>query len=95
MRSHLQHRKDGNHDKMLLLARGIFMCVEDWHNQDVGFDLLVKTYGGTVRMVEIKDGSLPPSRRRLTPKEEMMAARWGDVFAVAETEDDLRRISFA
>lgn len=89
MRQHTQHRRDGNHAQMLALARQLFPCVEDHSQQTVGYDLLIKNSHGRVFMIEIKDGSLPPSRRRLTPREDMMCNQWGSTYWVIEKADDL------
>ncbi len=95
MRQHTQHRRDGNHAQILALARQLFPCVEDHSQQTVGYDLLIKNARGVVFMVEIKDGSLPPSRRRLTTNESLMAERWGNTYRVVEDVYDLVALASA
>lgn len=46
-------------------------------------------------LLEVKDGSLPPSKRRLTPDEEawhLMARRAGDVYVVLHAREALSRV---
>lgn len=51
---------------------------------DGGPDLVVSR-GKNVVLVEIKDGSLPPSKRKLTKDEERFRADWKAVYYVVET----------
>jgi hypothetical protein len=60
-------------------------------------DLLVG-YGGLCLPVEVKDGSKPPSARKLTPDEERFRMNWRggykiveDLAGVQETVDLLQR----
>ena len=50
-------------------------------------DLLVG-YQGVTYLMEIKDGSLPPSRKRLTPDEAAWHASWKGLAAVIESVDE-------
>lgn len=43
-------------------------------------------------LVEVKDGLLPPSKRRLTPDEAEFHANWRGPIAVVETAEDLVRL---
>jgi hypothetical protein len=56
-------------------------------------DLLVGFRGRTI-CLEVKDGSKPPSARRLTPLEKAFFARWrgGDLFVVDSIEDAIERV---
>lgn len=42
-------------------------------------------------MLEIKDGTLPPSRRALNLAEQAFRAKWGDAYHVVLSEEDALR----
>lgn len=54
-------------------------------------DLLVG-YGGVTMVLEVKDGSLPPSARRLTPDQLKWHGQWkgGPLAVVCDVESALR-----
>jgi hypothetical protein len=54
-------------------------------------DLLARRPGGPVVMLEIKDGTLPPSRRALNLAEQAFRAKWGDAYHVVLSEEDALR----
>lgn len=69
---------------------------EAWYMPpDIGYDLIVALPGGNLGIVEIKDGSLPPSKRQLTPNEqaqrEKLQAR-GVPYTVWECAADVLRM---
>lgn len=48
-------------------------------------------FGGLTFLVEVKDGSKPPSRQRLTEREERFWSTWkGGVYLVRNVEDALQ-----
>lgn len=49
----------------------------------LGYDLIVRFMGAT-RAVEVKDGTLPPSKRQLTQSEQDAESRWGSGYRVVE-----------
>ena len=73
MSRRFSHRKDANHDRLVTLLRLGGAYVLDTSQTGLGFDALVAKYG-RLTPVEIKDGSLPPSRRILTPHEAQVHA---------------------
>lgn len=76
-------RTDSNHAEVRDFLRKAGCVVEDTSDVGRGFpDLLVKTPKGAVLLVEIKDGSKPPSRRFLTEDERAVAVRWGESYRV-------------
>jgi hypothetical protein len=75
-------KRDGNHIAIVKALRAIGVSVLDLASVGRGCpDLLVATRRGSMLM-EIKDGSLPPSRRRLTDDEEAFLAEWRGPAAV-------------
>lgn len=53
-------------------------------------DLVVGKDGKTY-LFEVKDGSLPPSKRQLTPDEKEFKASWKGHYAVIETTEEALR----
>lgn len=69
-------RVDGNHTEIVKALRKIGATVQSL--ADIGHgtpDLLVGFRGRNV-LLEVKDGSLPPSRRTLTPDEAAWSLGW-------------------
>jgi hypothetical protein len=82
-------RTDSNHSQIRDLLRSLLPIVEDTSRFGDGWpDLIVHLRDGTVKFVEIKDGRLPPSARRLTPAEQAFAARWGKAYVVVTSVDE-------
>lgn len=61
------------------------------HVTNGAWDLTVG-YGGLTVLVECKDGSKPPSARKLTPAEREFHAQWTGGIRVVEDEDDVRDV---
>ena len=53
-----------------------------------GFPDLVVAKAGRTALVEVKDGSKPPSERQLTPAELSFEGAWHGRYAVVENLDD-------
>lgn len=51
-------------------------------------DLVVAAPGGATVLVEIKDGTKPPSARRLTPAEEEFRSSWCGRWTLVESVDE-------
>ena len=64
-----KHRKDGNHDDVKAALEAMGYLVLDTSQTNLGFDMICVKHGAA-RFVEVKDGSLPPSRQKLTPHEQ-------------------------
>ena len=90
-------RTDANHSQVMDLYRQMGCSVRSTHTLAHGFpDVCVGHAGGTA-LVEIKDGSKPPSKRRLTPDEQKFADEWlGSpvriVMTAADVVEQARRI---
>ena len=73
---------DRNHGEIVKLFRELGAAVADTSAAGAGFvDIVVQfmprnraSFGKETHLVEIKDGSLPPSRRRLTDRQEVFHA---------------------
>lgn len=68
-------RVDANHQQIRSALEAVGWCVIDTSRIGDGFSDLVCARRGVVVFVEVKDGSKPPSDRRLTPAEEMFRMR--------------------
>lgn len=61
------------------------------HSVGKGFPDLLVGRAGRNKLMEVKDGALPPSARKLTPDEEKFHQEWrGEVVIVYTPEDALR-----
>ena len=58
---------------------------------DKPLDLLVGIHGHNI-LVEVKDGSKPPSRRQLTKDEDQFMMTWKGSCHVIDTADDARAL---
>jgi hypothetical protein len=70
------------------------MGCEVWITSEIGRgapDLVVRK-GTAVRLVEVKDGSKPPSARKLTEDEEDFKDKWEPVYAVIETQEQAHQL---
>jgi hypothetical protein len=80
---------DRNHAEVRDVLRSLCLAVEDLSDVGRGIpDLLVKTARAKVYLVEVKDGLLSPSRRRLTDDEVRVQARWGSSYRVVHSVDE-------
>jgi hypothetical protein len=66
-------RVDGNHADIAKAYEALGCRVRSTAALGFGFPDLVVAWGGICSLVEVKDGTLPPSRRALTDREEAFA----------------------
>ena len=88
-----QHRKDLNQDEIQdeLAARG--MSVMDIHDGPFG-DLLVG-FQGINFVFEVKNPAKPPSKRKLSDKQQQDQASWRGQLDTIHTAEDAVRIIYA
>ena len=84
-------RVDSNQQAIVRLLRQLGCHV--WITSEMGHgapDLVVSHGGGHTALVELKDGSLPPSARRLTGDEAAFRDSCRDraTYVIVETEED-------
>lgn len=90
-------RRDSNHGEIVATLRKLGFSVADTGNIGNGFPDLVVGFAGLNALIEIKDGSKPPSDRRLTDDQRMFHADWKGLILVIETVGDcmaLRMLMF-
>lgn len=85
---HTRHQTDPNHAPVMARFRALCPVVEDHSQGGHGYDAIVETARGSFYVVEIKDGTLPPSARRLSPNELKALDRWGHRYKVVLSEDE-------
>lgn len=86
---------DANQPAIVAALRKCGASVIDCSKLGAGFpDLIVGAFGRTA-LVEVKDGSKPPSRRQLTPDQQQWHAAWrgGTLAVVCDVESALRVLS--
>ncbi len=77
---------DDNQRDLVAALRSFGCTVLPLHQLGHGVpDLLVRRPDGSLALVEVKDGSKPPSARKLTPDEQQFAAQWRGVYYLVST----------
>jgi hypothetical protein len=85
-------RVDGNHADIMTTFRALGCSVQSVASVGKGCpDLLVGKDGWTVP-VEVKDGSKPPSARKLTSDEEIWRANWKGSYALIESPEQAHQL---
>lgn len=83
-------KTDGNHQEIRNGLRAAGVSVADTSGLGAGFPDLVVGSGGMNYLLEVKDGSLPPSRRQLSDDEQRFHAGWhGQVAVVLDLDEAL------
>jgi hypothetical protein len=89
-------RTDANHVEIGLWLRRYFPAVEDTRQFGGGMsDYLVRTAKGELLLIEVKDGTKPPSRRRLTDVQQKWRAKFGASYRVVTCVDDVFKLANA
>lgn len=78
-------RVDGNHSEIAEALRRAGCTVLHLHQLGGGCPDLLAGIDGRNLLIEVKDGSKPPSRRALTPDEAAFHATWRGQIAVVST----------
>lgn len=87
------HRRDGNHADLVKGLERVGASVQTLAQVGHGCPDLLVGYRGINVLMEIKDGSLAPSRKKLSITEESWHEEWrGQVCVVESLEDALRTI---
>jgi hypothetical protein len=81
-------RKDANHNEIQRCFEKMGYSVKDV-SQLPGFCDLVIGKPNFTKLIEIKDGSKPPSKRVLTPAEQDFHNYWNDEVAIIESIEDV------
>lgn len=88
-------RVDDNQWEIVAALRAAGCSVTSLASIGRGFPDIIVGYDGKNYLMEIKDGSKPPSKRRLTPDEQEWHATWrGQVAVVNSVEDAFMVIGF-
>lgn len=85
-------RTDKNHLEIINAFRRMGCVVKSTHQIGQGFPDIVVLCQGIVKLCEIKDGSLPPSGRKLTPDEEKFHAEWYGGVDIVQSVDDVEKL---
>ena len=83
-------RTDRNHVEMGRALRKIGVITFDTSGMGGGFPDWACLYRGVIFLVEVKDGSKPPSQRKLTPAQEKFHKLWASApLFIVETVEQL------
>ena len=84
----LAARKDDNQDEIVDALRAIGATVQTLHQLGCGVPDLLVGWRGANLLLEVKDGSKPPSRRRLTKDEADWHEAWRGQVATVNSADE-------
>lgn len=82
-------RTDDNHAAMVRELRQLGYSVQSLASVGGGCPDLVVGHNGRNLLVEVKDGSKPPSARRLTDAERTFHEQWRGEVIVAHTSEEV------
>jgi hypothetical protein len=82
---------DGNHAQITAEFRKLGCSVLDMSRLGEGAPDLLIGYGGLTMLVEVKDGSLPPSRRTLTTDQVQFWLNWKQNPRIVKNTDDVAK----
>ena len=88
-------RLDANHTECVEAFRNHGISVCSLAGMADGVPDLLIAYDDCCWLVEIKDGSKPPSRRKLTPPEEKFFLEWPGRCVVVYSTEDAKQIANA
>lgn len=83
---------DDNQGEIVAALRRVGCSVQSLAGVGRGFPDLAVGFRGRNFFLEVKDGSKPPRKRRLTPDEEAFHAQWRGHAAVVETVEDALKV---
>ena len=87
-RQYTPRRVDGNHAEVVEALRSIGASVLDIHDLGHGAPDLLVGFRAENFLLEVKDGSKPPSHRKLTKDERDFFDAWrGPIYVVLSPED--------
>ena len=85
---HYARRVDGNQSEVRQALEAIGCSVCDLSGVGGGVNDLLIGYRGKNVLIEVKDGSKPPSARKLTPAQVIFQAGWRGQYGIATTVDE-------
>ena len=88
-------KTDGNHTDVVTALRSVGAGVQSLAMVGDGCPDLLVAFRGVWYLLEVKDGSKPPSKRTLTPAEQMWLLRFDElapVFVVNSVDEALEAI---
>ena len=86
-------RVDANQAEIVAHFRDHGFSVAHTHTVGSGFPDIAISRNGKTKLVEIKDGSKPPSARALTNEEVIFHDTWRDEIYLVKDKDDVDLIS--
>src|SRR6188508_1068713 len=78
---------DGNHAEIMQALRGAGILARSMAGVGSGFPDILAAFRETLVLLEVKDGSLPPSARKLTKAEVEFIATWPRSYVVTSAEE--------
>ena len=82
------HRVDANQADIVKALRAVGCNVAVTSQMGGGFPDIVVGFRGRLFLMEVKDGSLPPSARKLTKPEQVFHAKWAGYVHIINSIDE-------
>ena len=79
---------DANHGEIVAVLRSIGATVQNLHTVGDGCPDILVGFQGKNHLLEIKDGSLPPSGQKLNSDQQTWHLLWGGHAVVVSTIDE-------
>lgn len=86
-------KTDSNHADVIKAFRRLGYSVLSLHQIGKGCGDLLVAKAGKTAMIEVKDGSLPPSKRKLNIDQVLFHETWRGQIAVVESLDDVLKFA--
>jgi hypothetical protein len=83
---------DGNHAEVVKALRGLPAAVKSLAIVGGGMPDLLVSFRGVTGVLEVKDGRLPPSARKLTADETEFHATWPGPIAIVTSPEEACRV---
>lgn len=83
-------RIDGNHADVMQALRNAGILARSTAAMGKGFPDILAAFRGVLVLLEVKDGALPPSERKLTAMEAEFIAAWPRTYVVMTPEEAVR-----
>ncbi|MCY7277677.1 MAG: hypothetical protein LH702_29055 [Phormidesmis sp. CAN_BIN44] len=81
-------RTDSNQTEIVAILRSLGCSVQPLHTVGSGCPDLLIGIDGQNLLLEVKDGSKPPSARRLTSDQQVWHTNWGGQAAIVQSLED-------
>lgn len=88
----LRGKVDSNHGEIVKALRSAGILARSTASVGDGFPDILAAYRDVIVLLEVKDGSLPPSARKLTKAEAEFVATWPRTYVVTSPAEAIEAV---